>query len=145
MREPLAIPARSIPPIRPAGTLDDVHVRTPHGGAPIRRIRFRPYGEGLFQPDKKTAPERKRTYSLKRKSRRLPRSSQGPDRDSLRTRLTSPVPAGGAAPFRGSVPALTETRLQTRPTSLSASRDCPKTWRNSKKMRHLADILTIIR
>ena len=36
---------------------------------------------------------------LKRKIRRLPRSSQGPDRDSLKTLLKRFVPAGGAAPY----------------------------------------------
>ena len=60
--------------------------------------------------------------SLKRKSRRLTRPEPSPGRDSLKTLLKRFVPAGGAAPFRGSVPALTETRLQTRGTSLSASR-----------------------
>ena len=48
MRESPAIPAlrpsadRSIPPLRSAGTPAVVPVRTPYGGAPIRRGRLTP-------------------------------------------------------------------------------------------------------
>ena len=92
------------------GPPPDLHV--PRAASPCRRSPQRTKKTGR-------APV---MMDLKRKIRRLTRPELSPGRDSLKTLLKRFVPAGGAAPFRGSVPALTETRLQTRPTSLSASR-----------------------
>ena len=70
MRESPAIPAlrpsanRSIPPLRSAGTLAVVPVRTPDGGAPIRRGRFTPQGNDSRNQAKKIRPPGRRRNSF---------------------------------------------------------------------------------